>query len=199
MRNLLRQQRLEKLERFLKKIETTTPPSHLTSRWGHQLLRLYSSHLRAERPDWLDQGAPDKYEPVNGRGHHLRMYVHGPVQKRLRTALEKLRIGDFDGLRDDLQRVISDAEGKAIASEIQSHNSAHRHKRRPYERLQEKIVRDNPTISCKEFERALRSEIGKGVILSMSDSLNEIRLVDDERIFNISGLKNRLTRIRDSL
>jgi len=120
-----------------------------------------------------------------------------PVQKRANEALKKLNAGDINGAIDIIKKKLaSEKAGKEIESEIQSHNSSHRHKKRKYEKLQEDIVKLNPRIGYKEFEKVLRTHIGKGIILSMDDSLNEIRLKNDDRIFKISGLKHRLTKIK---
>lgn len=197
MKESVRIGRQVRLENFLVKIEATTPPPHLIRRWTKTLIELYVGHLRAEDPEWPNSKITLHHAAKKMHGVWLHMYVHTPVQIEIRKALQKLAEKDYAGVKRILEETASDEFGKTINSKIQSGNSSHKHKKRAYENLQEAIVRKNPKIGHKEFERELRTHIGKGVIVSMDDSLNEIRLNNDERIFKISGLKHRLSKIRN--
>ena len=196
MRESIRIERQVRLENFIKKIETSAPPPHLVKRWTKTLIELYLGHLRTEDPEWPNSEITLQDAATHMHGVWLHMYVHTPVQIQMGKALQKLAEKDFAAVKRILEETASDEFGKKVNSKIQSNNSSHKHRKRAYEKLQEAIVRVNPKIGHKEFERELRTHIGKGVIVSMDDSLNEIRLNDDERIFSISGLKHRLSKLR---
>ena len=181
MREKVRIERLNRLERFIDKVQTTTLIPHLANRLTRDLIDLFLAYARAESREWPNSN-------IN--------YIHLPVQKRANEALKKLRQGDIRGAKDIIEKQLaSDAAGKKIGSEIQAHNRSHRNKKGAYERLQEEIVKEKPTIGHKEFEIALRKKIGYGVIVSMDDSTNEIVLTDG-RTFKVTGLKHRLSKIR---
>jgi hypothetical protein len=199
MRQDIRIERQIRLENFLNKIEASPPPPHLAKRWTKTLIELYMGHLRAEDPEWPNSKITFNDVVLRSQGIWMHMYVHTPVSSRTDKIIEKLLANDVQGALAEATQLGSIEEGQKIASEIQSHNASHRHKKKAFEKLQEDIVRASPRISQKEFERELRKQIGKGVIHSMDDSLNEIRLSNDERIFKISGLKDRLTKLKNSI
>jgi hypothetical protein len=196
MREHIRSERQIRLEKFLNKIEATHYPTHLVRPWTKTLIELYLGHLRIEDPAWPNSEITLQDAAMHMHGVWLHMYVHTPVQIEIRKALQKLAAEDYAEVKRILEETASDEFGEKIKSQIQTRNSSHKHKKRAYEELQEAIVRGNPMMGHKEFERELRTHIGKGVIVSMDDALNEIRLNNDERIFNISGLKHRLSKLR---
>lgn len=189
-------ERQVRLENFINKYEASPPPPHLAKRWSKSLIELYLGYLRAEDPEWPNSKITLDDVLLRSQGVWLHMYVHTPVSNRADSILKKIHAGDVKGAIAELEQLRSSEEGKKIGSEIQSQNSSHKHKKRAFEKLQEDIVRANPRIGHKEFERELRKHIGKGVIKSMNDSLNEIWLENDERRFKISGLKHRLSKLR---
>jgi len=196
LREEIRIERQIRLMNFLDKIEASPPPPHLFKREAKTLIELYLGHLRAEDPEWPNSKIT--LDDVLGRaqGVWMHMYVHTPVSVRADNIVKKMQAGDHQGALEDAKRLSSIEEGQKIGSEIQSHNSSHRHKKRAFEKLQESIVSTNPRIGHKDFERELRKHIGKGVVRSMDDSLNEIRLNNDDRIFTITGLKHKLSKLR---
>ena len=188
-----------RLENFLKKVETAAPKPHLVTRWTKTLLELYVAYLKARDPEWPNSTVTFNHVFRRQQDLWVHMYVHGPVQRRIDEVLKSLREKDYAAVERALVALASEHGGKEISSEIQSHNSSHKHRKRAYEKLQEDIVRANPRIGHKEFEKELKKHVGKGVIVSMDDSLNEIRLNNDDRIFKISGLKDRLTKLRNTI
>jgi hypothetical protein len=64
--------------------------------------------------------------------------------------------------------------------------------------LMEREVERNPTISAEEMERKLRWESGPGVICSM-DSVEIVPTDPNDKIIQVSGLKDRLTRVKKRL
>ena len=52
MREEVRIERLDRLERFLAKVASTSSPPHLVDRWMQTLVELYLGYLRAENSDW---------------------------------------------------------------------------------------------------------------------------------------------------
>jgi hypothetical protein len=199
VREEIRIERQIRLEKFLDKFEASTPPPHLAMRWSKSLIELYLGYLRAEDPEWPNSKITLDDVLLRSQGVWLHMYVHTPVSNRADSIIEKLLTKDWEGAIAEAKRLRSAEEGQKIASEIQSHNASHRHKKRGFEKLQEDIAKANPHIGHKDFERELRKHIGKGVIHSMDDALNEIRLINDERIFTISGLKHRLTKLKKTI
>ena len=196
MREEIRIEREIRLKNFLDKIEASPPPPHLVKRRAKTLIELYLGHLRVEDPEWPNSKITLDDVLWRAQGVWMHMYVHTPVSVRADNIIKKIQAGDYQGALEDAKRLSSLEEGQKICSEIQSHNSSHRHKKRAFEKLQESIVAANPRIGHKDFERELRKHIGKGIVRSMDDSLNEIRLNNDERIFTITGLKHRLTKLR---
>ena len=196
MREKVRIERLNRLERFIDKVQTNTSIPHLANRLTRDLIDLFLAYARAESREWPNSNINYK-DIFNAEKNGFNFaYIHLPVQKRANEALKKLRQGDIRGAKDIIEKQLaSDAAGKKIGSEIQAHNRSHRNKKGAYERLQEEIVKAKPNIGHKEFEIALRKKIGNGVIVSMDDSTNEIVLTDG-RTFKVTGLKHRLSKIR---
>jgi hypothetical protein len=92
----------------------------------------------------------------------------------------------------------SEQGGKAIASEIQSHNSSHKHKKRSYEKLLDELFKDNPDIGHRELEKELHKRAGAGTIHHIDKSSGEI-VLNDGRTFQLSGLKDQIYKRRKSL
>jgi hypothetical protein len=196
MRDQIRIERLIRLERFIDKVQSHEVLPHLVDRWTKHLIDLFLAYVRAENPDWPDSNVSYKDIFNTEKNGFYLSYIHSPVQNRANEALKKIHEGDIQGAKEIIEKQLaSDEAGKKIGSEIQAHNRSHRNKKGAYERLQEEIVKAKPDIGHKEFENALRKQVGRGVIVSMDDSLNEITL-SDERVFTISGLKHRLSKIR---
>ena len=70
-------------------------------------------------------------------------------------------------------------------------------KPRPFDQLIESLVAANPKISAKELERALKAQVGKGVIAHMDDT--EIDLVGGSKAINTASLPDRLTKARKKI
>ena len=198
MREFIRIERQIRLENFINKIETLHPPPHLTRRWTTTLIELYLGHLRAEDTEWPNSKITAVDVVLRTKGIWVHMYVHTPVSTRADRIIKKLIAGDHQGALRDAKRLKSASEGKKIGSEIQSHHSSHKHKARSYEKLLEGIVKVNPIIGHKEMERVLRTNVGKGVIKRIDDSLNEI-ILEDGRDFKLSGLKDKIYKLRKTI
>ena len=112
--------------------------------------------------------------------------------------IKKIIAGDHKGALKDAKRLKSEEEGKIIGSEVQSHHASRKHKNRPYEKLLEEIYKARPSIGHKEMERVLRTHVGKGVIKRIDDSLGEI-ILEDGRDFRISGLKDKIYKLRSTI
>lgn len=198
MRESIRLERQVRLENFLDKIEATTPPPHLIRRWTKTLIELYLGHLRVEDPEWPNSKISVSDVINRSQGVWLHMYVHTPVINRADNIIKKLLAGDNQGALEEAEKLKSIEEGKKIASEIQSHNASHKHKKLEFEKLLDKLFKNDPTIGHKEFERELKKHVGQGVIQRIDDSLGEI-VLEDGRIFKLSGLKDQLYKRRRSL
>lgn len=199
MREQVLSERLIRLEHFIEKVLVHPIFPHRAKRQTIHLMDLFLACARAESPDWPNSDI-SYHDIFNAEREGFNLsYIHLPVQNRANEALKKLNAGDIHGAKEIIEKQLaSDEAGKKIESEIQSHNSSHRHKKGAYEKLQVEIFRAKINIGHKDFERELRKHVGKGVILSIDDSLNEIRL-NDGRVFAVSGLKHRLTKIRNSI
>lgn len=198
MREGIRIERQNRLEKFLNKIETSAPAPQLMRRWTKTLIELYLGHLRVEDPEWPNSKMTYGDVVQRAQGTWAHMYVHTPVSTRADSIVKKLLANDYEGAIEDAKQLRSVEEGKKIGSEIQSHNASHKHKKRGYEKLLEDLYKAKPDIGHKEMERELRRRVGKGVIKYIDDSLGEINL-EDERVFKLNGLKDKIYKMRITL
>jgi len=195
MREIILEERRQRLERFITKVKTKEPPPHLRRRWADELVDLLFGYLRTKNETWprLSMSVPER---IGGTaGPFLQMYVHDPVISRTKDAIRILDKGDLKGLRAFLERLASAEEGELIGSEIQTIYARRKHRGGPFEDLLIKIFQKNTTISGKDFEREVRKHVGGPIIRSMNDQLNEIVLMDG-RVFSVSGLEDRLSKLR---
>jgi len=195
MREIVLEERRQRLERFLRKIETVRPRQHLARRWAIELLDLYYGYLRTMDKAWPEtsSSSPEQYgaaaDPV------LSLYIHDPVANRIKQALSLLEAGDPVAAKKFLREMASEDEGDRIRSEIQTIYAKRKHKGGPFEDLLISIYKKDPRISGKQFEREVLKHVGGPVIRSMNERLNEIVLVDG-RVFSISGLEDRLSKLK---
>ena len=195
MREIVLEERRQRLERFLLKVATVRPPQHLARRWAMELLDLYRGYSRTMDKAWPEtsSSSPEQYgEPVDPVFY---LYIHDPVANRIKQALSILEAGDPVAAKEFLLRMASEDEGDRIQSEIQTIYAKRKHKGGPFEDLLISIYKKDPHISGKQFEREVRSHAGGPVIRSFDDRSNEIVLVDG-RTYSISGLEDRLSKLR---
>lgn len=198
MRDVIRCERFERLDRLLEKMEVTSPPPHLVERWMQTLVELYLGYLRAESPDWPNSTTSTRDAVESLRSEPVLEYIHDPVKRRANAIRKVLATGDRAAVDRMLEKLASDDEGRAIGSEIQSHNRSRGNKRGLYEDLLDDLYRADPGIGHKQLERELREHVGKGVISHINDSLNEIVLTDG-RVFKLTGLKDQIYKRRKFL
>ncbi len=198
MRDLILIERKHRLENFLHKVETTSPPPHLVERWTKNLIELYVGYLRAEDPEWPNSKltTADALRPFNEL--NVYMYVHAPVQKRLNEALRKLNEGNIKAAEKILMKLASEEEGKNIHSEIQKINRSKRGRHEGYNQLIDQFYKDDPDIKSPQLLQRLRKEAGKGVISIIDDRNNRI-LLEDGKEFLITGLDDQLSKRRKKL
>jgi len=198
MREIIFIERKRRLENFLYKVETTSPPPHLVGRWTKNLIELYVGYLRAEDPEWPNSKIRygDALQPFNDL--NVRMYVHDPVQKRMNEALKKLNEGDIKAVAKILIKLASEEEGKKIGSEIQKIHRSKRTRNKPFNDLLDQIYKDDPNINTHELLRKLKKEVGKGIILRIEER-NNLIVLEDGGEFSISGLKDHLSKRRNQL
>ena len=195
MREIILEERLQRLERFITKVKTKEPPAHLRRRWADELIDLLFGYLRTKNEAWPSSSMIVPERIGGTAGPFMQMYVHDPVISRTKDAIRILDKGDLKDLRAFLERLASEEEGKLIGSEIQTIYARRKHKDGPFEDLLIEIFQKNTTISGKDFEREVRKHVGGPIIRSMNDQLNEI-ILRDGRDFKISGLQHRLTKLR---
>jgi hypothetical protein len=95
-----------------------------------------------------------------------------------------------------LKRAITDRQ-RAVSEEQRRRASAPR-RQHPVQVLVEQIVALNPAISAKKLERALRREVGRGVILLIDET--EIQPCDESfKAVKLSGLDDRLSDARKKI
>jgi hypothetical protein len=198
MRDLILIERKRRLENFLHKVETTSPPPHLVGRWTNYLIELYVGYLRAEDSVWPNSKltTADALRPFNEI--KVYMYVHGPVQKRMNEALRKLNEGNIKAVAKMLMKLASEEEGKNIHSEIQKINRSKRGRHEGYNQLLDQFYKDDPNIKTPQLLQRLRKEAGKGVISRIDDRNNRI-LLEDGKEFLITGLDDQLSKRRKKL
>ena len=196
MREEVRIERLDRLERFLAKVASTSYPPHLVDRWMQTLVELYLGYLRAENSDWPNSKISYRDALESLRGEPTIEYIHDPVQKRANAIRKVLATGDKGAVDQMLKKLASKAEGRAIGSEIQVHNRSHGNKRGPYEDLLDDLYRTDPSIGHKQLERELHKHVGdEDVIHHIDDSSGEI-VLNDGRTFKTSGLKDQIYKRR---
>ena len=82
MREEVRIERLDRLERFLAKVASTSSPPHLVDRWMQTLVELYLGYLRAENSDWPNSTISIRDALEDLRSEPTLDYIHDPVQQR---------------------------------------------------------------------------------------------------------------------
>jgi hypothetical protein len=94
-----------------------------------------------------------------------------------------------------LEKAINKKE-QAVSDEQRRKASTPR-KPHPIDQLIKELVAANPEISAKELERALRAQVGNGVIMDM-DETDMYPTSEEANAIKLSSLPNRLTRARKS-
>ena len=191
MREIILEERRQRLERFITKVKTKVPPPHLRWRWADELIILYVGYLRAKNVTWPESFVPTSEKFSGSTAPALQMYVHDPVRNRAKDAIKILDSEDRLGLRRFLERLASAEEGELIGSEIQTIYARRKHKHGPYEELLDQIYKSNPLIGHKELYRILMGQVGKGVIKYI-DSQHGLIVLEDGREFAVSGLKDQI-------
>jgi len=195
MREIVLEERRQRLERFITKVKAKQPPPYLTRRWADELVSLYLAYLRTKDVLWPNSAAEFGEGRQGPSDLVVLLYQHGPVSKRAMELKELLDSGNLVELANRLLQLASSEEGEAIESEIQTIYAKRKHKGGPFEDLLISIYKKDPRISGKQFEREVLKHVGGPLIRSMNDRLNEIVLVDG-RVFSISGLEDRLSKLR---
>jgi hypothetical protein len=162
-----------------------------------ELLDLYYGYLRTMDKAWPEtsSSSPEQYGAAAAPAPVLSLYIHDPVANRIKQALSLLEAGDPVAAEKFLREMASEDEGDRIRSEIQTIYAKRKHKGGPFEDLLISIYKKDPRISGKQFEREVRSHAGGPVIRSFDDRSNEIVLVDG-RTYSISGLEDRLSKLK---
>jgi hypothetical protein len=198
MSEFIRIERQRRLENFLHKIETTSPPPHHFRRLTKSLIGLYLGHLRAEDPEWPNSKITYTEVFQSFEDLYLHMYVHIPVQQRANAALKKLKEGNITEAEKMLKELASEAECKNISSEIQTIHRSKRGRNKKFNDLLDEIYKNNPSINTHELLKRVKKEIGKGVILRIDEQNNEIIIAGGGE-FKITGLKDHLFNRRKKL
>ncbi len=119
-----------------------------------------------------------------------------PAMLALEKVFRRLASGREKDAIALLKRVIID-RALAVSQAQRRRASTPRHQH-PVQELIERIVANRPNASAKELEKALRSEVGKGVILDMDDI--EIHPRNEKfKAIKVSGLRDRLTDARKKI
>ncbi len=157
--------------------------------------------------DWILKRERVRYQVVNDEEKALKV-DQLTIQKMLgwdsddpeMSTIEKV-LRRLAQVRDlDAMALIRSLQNKAttISTEMKRRASTPRTKH-PVDKLIKEIVNANPQISAKELLRKLEAEAGGEVILKINDN-QEIEPWESEfPNIKISGLKNRLTRIKKNI
>lgn len=198
MREIILEERRQRLERFITKVKTKEPPPHLRRRWADELIDLYVGYLRTKNEAWPLSAANEKYQRKGSADQAVLLYQHEPVSRRATEMKELLDRGDLVELANSLDRLASSEEGQQIESEIQSIIAKRKHKHGPYEELLDQIYGSNPLIGHKELYRILLGQVGKGVIKYIDEQYGLI-VLEDGREFAVSGLKDQIYKRRKEI
>jgi hypothetical protein len=161
-------------------------------------------HVAGATLDWILKRERVRYQVVNDEEKALKvdqltiqkMLGWDPDDPEMSTIEKVLR--RLAQLRDlDAMAIIRSLQNKAttISTEMKRRASTPRTKH-PVDELIEEIVKANPQISEKELLRKLEAEAGGNVILKINDHQGIEPWESEFPNIQISGLKNRLSRIK---
>jgi hypothetical protein len=194
MTELIRQERLERLERCLIHIESGLPFNGPTKDRIYKLVDLYIAHLRAEEPSWpyFDEGGAEQFNLKAAQ--NLICFIRlDPFIGRVKAAITALLNNDVQKALEILQSIVDEKD--EIVSDIQRENRTGANKPSNYNDLLKTIYKKNPEITAKDMLKELKKEIGKGVIQRIDLNLDEI-ITKNGSSYSINGLKDYIYRFR---
>jgi hypothetical protein len=189
-------ERANRLNKYLSKIEDGTQLSPYPEKQVRHLVSLYIDLLRALRYECLK----DKLAIAKANAsiaEDIALYIKlDPFMERVHAAIKALLKGDVEKALDILNKIVS--QQKKIVSQIQSENRSHREYDEKYSAMLEDIIRKNPDIRKDIFTKTVLNQIGKGVIVTVNKDAGEITTVDGYT-HKISGLKDRYYNIKKKI
>jgi hypothetical protein len=194
MSKIIRQERIDRLERCLREIELGQPINRSAEDQIYKLVDLYIAYLRVEEKSWPFFGESG-LEIFNLRAaQNLISFIKlDPFIDRVRAAIVALLNNDIQRALEILQKIVDEKDN--IVSEIQRDNRTGANKPSDYNELLKSIYKKNPEITAKDMLKELKKEIGKGVITRIDSKLDEI-VTKDGSTYSINGLKDYIYRFR---
>jgi hypothetical protein len=194
MSEIIRRERLERLEQCLSGIESGCPFNRSIEDQIYTLVDLYIAHLRVEEASW-PYFNEDGAEQFNLKvAQNLISFIKlDPFISRVKAAITALLGNDIQKALAILQSIVDEKD--QIVSEIQRENRTGSKKPSDYRELLKTIYKKNPEITAKEMHKELKKEVGNGVIHRIDPNLDEI-VTKDGSTYSITGLKDQIYRFR---
>jgi hypothetical protein len=194
MSEIIRQERLERLERRLTYIESGAPFNGSIEDQIYELVDLYIAYLRTEEASWphFYEGGAEQFN-LKAAQNLLGFITLNPFISRVRAAIAALLNNDVQKALEILQSIVDEKD--EIVSDIQRQNRTGVNKPSNYNDLLKTIYKKNPEITAKDMLKELKKEIGKGVIQRIDLNLDEI-ITENGSSYSINGLKDYIYRFR---
>jgi hypothetical protein len=196
MSKIIRQERFDRLERCLRKIELGQSIKQSEEDQIYKLVDLYIAYLRVQEKNWpyLSEDGPDLFN-LRAVENLISFIKLDPFITRIKAAITALLNNDVQRALEILQKIID--EKNKIVSEMQRKNRTGANQPSDYNELLKSIYKKNPEIAAKDMLKELKKEIGKGVITRIDSNLDEI-VTKDGSTYSINGLKDYIYRFRKS-
>jgi hypothetical protein len=207
MREIILEERRQRLERFITKVKTKEPPPHLARRWAKELIQHYFAFLRAQNEGWPEARIEFPIIVVRSDTRWLQMRVHDQYVEEIRKGVELLHADNNDAAIEHFERLMSEEVGRELESRRQRVIGSNKHVLEPYKNLLREIIRQEPSISDDKLLERLYTERGKGVVKSISRPNGKITLEQGKTIngelvhhtVSLSGLNDMKRRIKASI
>ena len=194
MSQIIRRERLERLEQCLAGIESGHPFNRSIEDQIRTLVDLYIAHLRVEEASWpyFNEDSTEQFN-LKAAQNLISFIKLDPFMGRVKAAIAALLGNDIPKALAILQSIVDEKD--KIVSDIQRENRTGSDKPSDYRELLKKIYKKNPEITAKDMLKELKKEVGKGVIQRIDLNLDEI-ITTDGSSYSVTGLKDQIYRFR---
>jgi hypothetical protein len=207
MREIILEERRQRLERFITKVKTKVPPPHLRWRWAKELIQHYFAYLRAQNEGWPQARFELSLIVVRSQTNWIQLRVHDQYVEEIRKGVELLHADNKDAAIEHFEHLMSEEVGRELESRHQRVIGSNKHVLEPYKNLLREILRQEPSISDVKLLERLYTERGKGVVKSISRNNKTITLEQGKtikgelvhRTVSLSGLNDMKRRIKATI
>jgi len=207
MREIILEERRQRLERFITKVKTKEAPPHLARRWASELIQHYFAYLRAQNEGWPEARFEFPLIVVSSQTCWIQLRVHDQYADEIRKGVELLYADNKAAAIEHFERLMSEEVGRELESRRQRAIGSNKHVLGPYKNLLKGILCQNPSISDEKLLERLYAERGKGVVKSISTVTKKITLeqgknINGEPVYHtvsLGGLNDMKRRIKASI